>query len=82
MNILKYNTELEANELINQINLCLELPTPNGETTTWSQINHYCYSGASEYGWTVVIKDECAHCLSDIQKLEIIELPSDVVICD
>ena len=81
MNILRYNTEFEANELLGQINLCLGLPTADGNTTTWSQVNHYCYSGSSEYGWTIVIKNDCIDCLTDTQKLDIVELPTDVVIC-
>jgi hypothetical protein len=81
MNILKYNTELESNELIGQINLCLGLPTPNGGTTTWAYPMNYCYSGGTEYGWTVVITDQCIDCLTESQKLDIIELPNDLMIC-
>ena len=81
MNILKYNTQLEADELIGQINLCLGLPNDNG-TTTWAYPQHYCYSGNSEYGWTVVVQQQCLDCLTNTQKLQITELPTDVIICD
>jgi hypothetical protein len=80
MNILKYNTELEANELIGQINLCLGLPNNIG-TLTWANPIHFCYSGNTEYGWVVVIQEQCLDCLTNTQKLQIVELPTEVIVC-
>jgi hypothetical protein len=80
--VLKYNTELEANELIGQINLCLNLPTADGLTLTWGYPIKYCSdSGATEWGYSVLIKDDCMDCLTDAQKREILILPEDLNIC-
>lgn len=81
MEILRYDTELQAQELIGQINLCLGLPNGQG-TDTWAKIMHYCKnSGTTEYGYTVIIKDECLPCLTDLQKTQIVNLPDDCGEC-
>jgi hypothetical protein len=82
IDILKYNTQLEAIELIGQINLCLNLPTPDDETTTWARPIKYCSdSGSTVYGYTVIIKDQCIDCLTDTQKQQIVTLPDDLSVC-
>jgi hypothetical protein len=82
MDVLKYDTQLEAIELIGQINLCLNLPTPDDETTTWTRPIKYCSdSGSTVYGYTVIIKDQCIDCLTDTQKQQIVTLPDDLSVC-
>ncbi len=79
---LKSNTETEANLLVQQINGCLGLPTPDGLTLTWAIPSCYQndYEGSeTESGWFVIIKGECYDCLTQEQKDAILSsLPYDI----
>jgi len=82
---LKYDTEIEANNLISKINNCLGFPTPDGRTITW--IIPSCFQddyegNETERGWFVVIKNECYDCLTTEEQLQIItSIPDGWVKC-
>ena len=64
---LRYETENEANELIEKINECKGFPTPDGRTTTWSipLCFQYGYSpNETDINWYVIVKEEIKDCLT------------------
>jgi hypothetical protein len=75
----------QANDLINQINDCLELPA--GETTTWDTPTAMCSLDASsaytEF-WGYVVKvdtNQLTNCLTPQQVENIIQLPTGISVC-
>ena len=75
----------EANNLINQINTCMGWPS-NG-TITWQDTpDAMCEFNLSTgeklpIGYGVIIKDQIMNCLTEEQKTEVFELPSNINTC-
>lgn len=85
LGFIKYDDNISAENLINQINTCIGLP--NGSTYTWDTPRSYCTLGPTSaytefYGYVVKVDtDQMGQCLTQEQLASIIEIPTDCGIC-
>jgi hypothetical protein len=77
--------EQDAIDLINQINICMGWPSDG--TITWQETpDLMCEFDLNtgqkiEIGYGVIIKDRIVNCLTELQKSEILILPSNINTC-
>ena len=77
--------EQEATDLITQINTCMAWPSDG--TITWQETpDAMCEFNLSTgeklpIGYGVIIKDRIFDCLTEEQKTEVFELPSNINTC-
>ena len=78
--------EQEAIDLINQINTCKGWPDNQGNITWMIQPDSMCEFDLTTgdklaIGYGVIIDDRIIDCLTEIQKTEILTLPSNINTC-
>jgi len=83
---LRFDTEIDSLNFVNEMNTCLGLPS--GETETWDIPQSYCESdptsGSTQF-WGYVVKVDTLQldsCMTQAEKDAVIELPDNVKLCN
>jgi hypothetical protein len=85
-NNILFNTEIEANNFVSQINSCKGFPTQDGQTLTWQEspfeLCRFGEDGSSLFiGYGIIVKNEILDCMTPEQQSEILYPEYNINLC-